>query len=86
MSLHMPEHLRSIRAHQETLASVQAWWPATKQALPVATSPGCPQLCTMSHWNLTQELFAAMDERFPNNNDTFSTSNEIKTSETHPIK
>ena len=40
----------------------------------------------MSHWDLTQELFAAMDERFPNNNHTFSTRNRIKTSESHPIK
>ena len=85
MSLHMPDHVKSTRAHQESLATIQAWWPATKRAPLVVTSPERAQLCTMSCKDLKREIFAAMNESFPNNN-AFSTSNRIKTSASHPIK
>lgn len=87
MSLHMPDLVRSIRAHQETLADIQAWWLATKQPSLMAPSAECPQLCAMlQSGNITQEISAAMDETLPNNNDAFAKSNLIKTSESHPIK
>lgn len=87
MSLHIPDLVRSIRAHQETLADIQAWWLTTKQASPMTPSAECPQLCAMPQsGNLAGEISAAMDEDFPNNNDVFATSDFIKTSESHPIK
>ena len=87
MSLHMPDLVRSIKAHQETLADIQAWWLATKQSLPMMHSAECPQLCAMlQSGNIAQEISAAMDETFPNNNHAFAKSNLIKTSESHPIK
>lgn len=83
----MPSHVKLIRAHQETLADIQTWWLATKQASPMTPSTECPQLCAMPQsGDLTQEISAAMEETFPNNNDAFATSNIIKTSESHPIK
>ena len=87
MSLHMPDHVRSIRAHQESLANIQAWWPATKQAPPVMPSTECTQLFTMLRsGDLTQKICAAMDEQFSNNDDALATADRIKTSESHPIK
>ena len=87
MSLHMPDHVRSVRAHQETLADIQAWWFATKQVSPMTPSAECPQLCVMPQsGDITQEISAAMDETLPNNNGVFATSDLIKTSESHPIK
>jgi len=87
MSLHMPDHVRSIRAHQETLANIQAWWLATKRASPMTPSVECPQLCAVSQsGNITQEISAAINETLPHNNDVSVTSNLIKTSESHPIK
>lgn len=82
----MPDYVESLKAHQVALANVRAWWPSTKQISPVAHYPEYPQLYTMSQGDLVQEMYAAMDETLPNNNDAFATSNRIKTSESHPIK
>jgi len=87
MSLHMPDLVRSIRAHQESLSDIQAWWLSTKQPSLMTLSAECPQLCAMlQSGNITQEISAAMGETLPNNNDAFAKSNLIKTSESHPIK
>jgi hypothetical protein len=83
----MPDLVRSIRAHQESLADIQAWWLATKQPSLMMPSVECPQLCAMlQSGNITQEISAAMNETLSNNNDAFAKSNLIKTSESHPIK
>ena len=82
----MPDLVRSIRAHQESLADIQAWWLATKRASPITASVECPQLCTMpKSGDITQEISAAMGDTFPNNRAS-ATGNLIKTSESHPIK
>ena len=87
MSLHMPDHVRFIRAHQESLTDIQAWWIATQPPPQTMPSAECPQLCAMPRGgNLAQEISAAMDEPLSNNNDVFATSDLIKTSESHPIK
>lgn len=87
MSLHIPDHVKSIRAHQESLADIQAWWLAANRASPMTPSMECPQLCVVPQSrNLAQEISAAMGETLPNNNNAFATSNLIKTSESHPIK
>ena len=87
MSVHAPDQVRSIKAHQEALANIRAWWVSTKPTSPMTPSAECPQLCAMPQsGNLTQEISAAMDETLPNNNDVFTTSDLVKTSESHPIK
>ncbi|KAF9647314.1 phosphatases II [Thelephora ganbajun] len=86
ISLHTPDRVKFIRAHQESLADIQAWWIATKQTPLMTPSAESPQLCAMlQSKNLIQEISAAMGETLPNNNNAFTTSSIIKTSESHPI-
>ena len=87
MSLHMPDLVRSIRTYQESLASIQAWWLASKQVPPVTPPVECPQLCTMPQsGDITREISAAMGDTLPNNYHASAIGNLIKTSESHPIK
>jgi hypothetical protein len=84
ISVHMPDHVRQLRARQARNAATEgSWWfsenPPSKSRPKLSSGPRI----TSDDIDLTQELSAAMESPLSTNS---ARNTPYKTSETHPIK